>query len=106
MKKNRGYQNNSSEMLHRQMHDVKSAGKADLYYEKYVRYWRLKSLVSTFKIVDYTKKIIGNPDLFHANYMIQKGSKKARLAKLIANYAYLSCPTYICYKTRMIHFLR
>jgi len=74
---------------------IKAAGKANFYYEKHLSYWGLKSLVRAFKIVDYTKQIIENPDLFHADYMIQKGSKKARLAKLIVNHAYFLCPTYI-----------
>jgi len=74
---------------------IRAAGKADFYYEKHLSYWGLKNLVHAFKIVDYTKKIISNPDLFHADYMIQKGSKKAKLAKLIVNHAYFLSPTFI-----------
>jgi ubiquinone/menaquinone biosynthesis C-methylase UbiE len=74
---------------------IRAAGKADFYYEKHLSYWGLKNLVRTFKVIDYTGNVIGNPDLFHAGYMIQKRSKKARLAKLIVNYAYFLCPTYI-----------
>ncbi len=74
---------------------IKAAGKADFYYEKHLSYWGLKSLVRAFRIVDYTKIIIENPHLYHADYMIQKASKKARLAKLIVNHAYFLCPTYI-----------
>ena len=74
---------------------IKAAGRADFYYEKHLSYWGLKNLVRAFKIVDYTKQIIENPVLFHADYMIQKGFKKERLAKLIVNHAYFLCPTYI-----------
>jgi SAM-dependent methyltransferase len=74
---------------------IRATGRADFYYEKHLSYWGLKSLVRAFTIVDYTKKIIENSDLFHADYMIQKGSKKARFAKFIVNYAYWLCPGYI-----------
>jgi len=74
---------------------IKAAGKADFYYEKHLSYWGLKSLVRSFKIVDYTKNIIENPHLFYADYMIQKGSKKASLAKFILRYTYWLCPSYM-----------
>lgn len=74
---------------------IKASGKGTFYYEKHLTYWGLKKLVCNFELIDYTKKVIENPKLFHADYMIKHNTKKARLAKLIVNYAYCLCPSYI-----------
>jgi SAM-dependent methyltransferase len=74
---------------------IKMAGKGNFYYEKHFSYWGLKKLVYNFKRIDYTKRMIENPDLFHISYMLRKGSIKSKFAKLIVNYAYWLCPGYI-----------
>ncbi len=74
---------------------VKLSRKSNFYYEKHLSYWGLKKLISNFELIDYTEKIIENPQLFHADYMIRQGTKKAKLAKLIVHYAYWLCPSYI-----------
>jgi 2-polyprenyl-3-methyl-5-hydroxy-6-metoxy-1,4-benzoquinol methylase len=74
---------------------VRIARKGQFYYEKHFSYWTLKKLVGDFELIDYTKKIIENPQKFNIHYMLQHDSLKSRLAKLIVNNAYWLCPTYI-----------
>jgi 2-polyprenyl-3-methyl-5-hydroxy-6-metoxy-1,4-benzoquinol methylase len=74
---------------------VRIARKGKFYYEKHFSYWTLKKLTGDFEIVDYTKKLIENPRKFHIHYMLQPGSLKYRMAKLIVNKAYWLFPTYI-----------
>jgi len=74
---------------------LKVTRKGRFYHEKHLTYWGLKRLVSRFDKIDYTKKIIENPKLFYADYMIKPDTKKSVLAKLIAHYVYWLCPSYI-----------
>ena len=74
---------------------IKTAGKADFYYEKHFSYWGLRNLVSSFKLIDYTIKITNNPDQFHTRYMLPKNMHKTRIAKLVVNHLYWLFPTYI-----------
>jgi ubiquinone/menaquinone biosynthesis C-methylase UbiE len=74
---------------------MKIAGKGTFYYEKHLSYWGLKRLIRNFERIDYTKRIIENPELFYANYMIKHGTMKSAFARLIVNYAYWMCPSFI-----------
>lgn len=78
----------------------RAAGKGRFYPEKHLTYWKLKSLVSDFKMNDYTKKIIENPQFYYVDYMIRPGTTKAKLAKLITRYAIWLCPSYIWLLTK------
>lgn len=70
-------------------------GKGSYYYEKHLTYWGLKKMVSDFKIIDYTKRIIKNPRKFHATYMIKPNSIKHRLALVVVSLFYWISPTYV-----------
>lgn len=70
-------------------------GRGKYYYEKHLTYWGLKSLVSRFEIVDYTGKVIDEPENFYAAYMIEPGSRKQKLAHLIVERLYWLCPGYL-----------
>ena len=74
---------------------MRISGKGRFYYEKHLSYWGLKRLIRNFERIDYTKRIIENPELFYADYMIKHGTMKAALARLIVNYAYWMCPSFI-----------
>lgn len=74
---------------------VRITGKAKFYYEKHLTYWGLKKLVSDFTVIDYTKKIVHNPEQFHIDYMLQPNTTKSKIARTIANHAYWLFPTYI-----------
>jgi len=74
---------------------VKQGKKGKFYCEKHLSYWGLKRLIWNFELIDYTKKIIENPELFYADYMIKHGTTKAVFARSIVNYAYWICPSFI-----------
>ena len=71
------------------------AGRGKYYHEEHLTLPGLQKLVSSFIVHDYTKKIIADPEKFHADYMLTPESSKYKIAKLIINYAYWRCPTYI-----------
>jgi 2-polyprenyl-3-methyl-5-hydroxy-6-metoxy-1,4-benzoquinol methylase len=74
---------------------LRVTGKGKYYYEKHLTYWRLKRIVRDFERIDYTERVIANPQFFHADYMIKHGTTKGKLAKFIVRYAYCLCPSYI-----------
>jgi len=65
------------------------------YQEKHLTYWKLKHLVSRFCLIDYTFKIIQNPEKFSATDLCAPGSLKQRLALFLSRMAYGLVPTYI-----------
>lgn len=69
--------------------------ESKFYYESHLTYWGLKRLVYQFERIDYTEKIIQQPESFEADYMLRPNTHKARLAQLILDHAYWLCPTYI-----------
>lgn len=74
---------------------LRLAGKGKYYYEKHFSYWGLKGLAKQFQIVDYTSKVIADPELFDAAYMLAPGSKKHKVAKFVVKWFYWACPGYI-----------
>ena len=74
---------------------LRLAGKGKHYYEKHLSYWGLKSLVKRFDIIDYTSKVINDPEKFHIAYMLEPGSKKHAFALFVVNKMYWLCPGYI-----------
>lgn len=74
---------------------MKITGKGTFYYEKHLSYRGLKRLVRNFERIDYTKRIIENPELFYTNYMIKPGTLKRQLAGFIVHHAYWLCPGYV-----------
>jgi len=74
---------------------LRLAGKGRYYYEKHLSYWGLKSLVSRFEVIDYTVKVICDPEQFDVSYMLEPGSKKHKVAKFVVNWLYWVCPGYI-----------
>jgi len=76
-------------LAHRYM---RLAGKGDFYHEKHLSYSSLKDLCHAFRLIDYSEKIITEPDKFAVSYMLQKGTLKHRLAKLLATYMKWATP--------------
>jgi len=74
---------------------LRASGKGKYYYEKHLSYWGLKKLVGNFQLLDYTGKIINEPEKFFTEYMLGQGSLKRKIARLVVNYAYWLCPGYI-----------
>ncbi len=74
---------------------LRISGKGKYYYEKHLTLMGLRRLVTDFKIVDYTKRIIEEPDYYSATDMLVPGSVKQRIALAVVRVAYFLCPTYI-----------
>jgi 2-polyprenyl-3-methyl-5-hydroxy-6-metoxy-1,4-benzoquinol methylase len=71
------------------------SGMGSHYEEKHLTYWGLKRLVSEFQVVDYTKKILQNPEEYSATELCAPGSLKQKTAILFSRLAYGLVPTYI-----------
>jgi len=65
------------------------------YYENHKSYKNLKKLVSNFTIIDYTLKIIEEPDKFFAEDMLKKNTLKYYFINFFARIFYFLVPTYI-----------
>ena len=74
---------------------LKLLGKGTQYYERHLTYWGLSELVTAFKKHDYTTQILQNPEHFSIEYMLNTGSKKAKLAAWIAKHMIWLVPGYI-----------
>jgi len=70
-------------------------GRGKYYYENHLTVWGLRKLVSKFKVIDYTLKIVENPRKFNAIDMIQDNSFRQTIAGLILKRFYWLFPTYI-----------
>lgn len=69
--------------------------KTRYYQELHYSYWGLRKLVKKFRVIDYTRKLIEDPESYGTSYMIPPGTLKAQLARLIVRYAYWAVPGYI-----------
>jgi ubiquinone/menaquinone biosynthesis C-methylase UbiE len=65
------------------------------YYEKHLSLKDLKALVSSFKVVDYSLKIIEDPERFFATDLISPGSLKYKVIRILSPVVYFFCKTYI-----------
>jgi SAM-dependent methyltransferase len=74
---------------------VRLAGKAPFYYERHFSYPGLKRLVRRFRRIDYTVRMIENPQRYGLSYMLPEGALKTRIARLVARRLYALCPGYI-----------
>ncbi|MDY6993385.1 MAG: class I SAM-dependent methyltransferase [Pseudomonadota bacterium] len=70
-------------------------GKGDYYYETLYTYWGLKQLVVDFELIDYTLKVIAEPQRFHLTDMLSSHSVKQQLALVLLKTAYAFGPGYI-----------
>jgi len=69
--------------------------KGTFYYEKHLTVWSLKKLVSEFKVIDYTQKILMDPQKFHATEMLKPGSLRQKLGLWLLRMAYWLSPSYV-----------
>lgn len=74
---------------------LRLAGRGDAYEIKLLTHRSLRRLVERFAVIDYTARIIQNPGLFQAEYMLRAGSLKFKFANLVVRYAYGLCPSYV-----------
>jgi len=74
---------------------IRLSGKARFYHEKHLSYWGLIQLIKPFKHLDYTKKLINNPEKFKTEYMLPPGSFKQRVAISFSRWSHWLTPSYI-----------
>jgi ubiquinone/menaquinone biosynthesis C-methylase UbiE len=74
---------------------IRMAGKADRYHELHLSYRGLRALVANFEVVDYTRKIVESPERYGVDYLLKPGSRKLRVARLVAAHLYWLMPGYI-----------
>ncbi len=70
------------------------------YYENHLTYWGLKRLVVGFENVDYTMRVVENPEQFGATEVIAPGSLKQKFSIFFLKVAYWLCPTYLWLLTK------
>ncbi|MFT4614436.1 MAG: ubiquinone/menaquinone biosynthesis C-methylase UbiE [Bacteroidia bacterium] len=66
---------------------LKLAGKGDHYHEKHFTRGTLCRLCKDFEIIDYSARVIAEPEKFAVDYMLPPGSVKWRLALALARTA-------------------
>ncbi|MHB8341262.1 MAG: class I SAM-dependent methyltransferase [Mycobacteriales bacterium] len=74
---------------------VRATGRAEEYYEKHLTLWGLRRLTRDFEVVDYTIRVLADPERFAATDLVAAGSVRQRLALALARPAYLLMPTYL-----------
>lgn len=70
-------------LAHRYM---RITGKGDYYHELHFSYWTLKRMCSKFRIINYSARVIADPEKFGVSYMLKKGSAKWLAASVTARY--------------------
>jgi 2-polyprenyl-3-methyl-5-hydroxy-6-metoxy-1,4-benzoquinol methylase len=70
-------------------------GRGSTYYENHLTYWGLEKLVSGFERIDYTIRVVQDPERFDATDVVRPGSVQQRLSLLALSAAYWACPTYL-----------
>jgi 2-polyprenyl-3-methyl-5-hydroxy-6-metoxy-1,4-benzoquinol methylase len=65
---------------------MRLARKGTHYHEQHLGYWSLKRLCERFKLVDYSPRVIEDPERYGVDYMLTPNSTKWRLANLVARY--------------------
>ena len=74
---------------------LRALRRGRFYYENHRTLWGLKKLVSQFHLIDYTSKIIGDPQKFYTTELFRPGSVKQKTALWAVKNLYWLCPTYI-----------
>ena len=79
---------------------LRMLGRGSHYYERHLTLLGLMRLVGDFKLVDYTEKIVTDPGMFHAEYMIRPGSVAQRFALILIKHCYWLMPGYVWLLTK------
>jgi SAM-dependent methyltransferase len=74
---------------------LRLSGKGTHYEERHLTYWGLKRMLSGFQVLDYTRKILQDPEKYCATDLCRAGSLKQKAARLFSRLAYGLVPTYI-----------
>lgn len=74
---------------------MKSVGKGDAYYENLRTYWGIRRLISNFDVLDYTLKVVAQPDRFNARDLLPKGGLLEKIPRFVWKLFYSFLPSYI-----------
>lgn len=74
---------------------VRLMGRGDRRYETHLSYWGLRQLARRFEIVDFTARVVRDPEAFEALDMVLPGSLRQRLALTVLAAAPWAFPTYL-----------
>lgn len=74
---------------------LRLTGRGSAYYEKHLTYWGLKRLAADFDVVDYTRRVVAEPERFAATDVLAPGSLRQRFSLFALRLAYWACPTYL-----------
>src|SRR5712664_2515761 len=69
--------------------------RSDRYYEKPRTIWGLRRLARNFEVIDYTRRIIAEPERFKATDQIRPHTLAQRAALLAVDWTYWLFPTYV-----------
>ena len=74
---------------------IRLTGKADSYYETLFTYPQLVRLTADFERLDYTRRVIEDPEAYAATDMIPSGSFRQKVARTLVRHAYWLFPDYL-----------
>lgn len=74
---------------------MRAMRKGDFYYENLRTYWGIKRLIGNFYVVDYTLKVIAEPDSFSARDLFPKRGFLEKIPLTVWKTFYWVLPTYI-----------
>lgn len=61
----------------------------------FLNFWELKKLVSRFEIIDYTLRVINEPEKFKATEMLHSNTLSQKIISQVLSRVYWVCPTYL-----------
>ena len=83
---------------------MRLARKGSHYHEQHLGYWSLKRLCVRFKLVDYSPRVIEEPERYGVDYMLEPESFKWRLANFVSRHFKWATPhIWILQKPATIH---
>jgi SAM-dependent methyltransferase len=74
---------------------MRIAGKGDSYYENLRTYWGIRRLISGFDVLDYTLRVIAQPDRFNARDLLPQGGLLEKIPCFVWKLFYSFLPSYI-----------
>lgn len=69
--------------------------KGEYYYENLRTYWGIRNLLKKFSVIDYTLRVITDPDKYCARDLIPRNSLLAKLPAFFWKMVYSFLPTYL-----------
>jgi SAM-dependent methyltransferase len=74
---------------------MRFAGKGSHYYENLRTIWGIRRLISRFDVLDYTLKVVENPDRFHARDLFPRGGVLEKIPMWAWRFSYVLLPSYL-----------